>query len=60
MEREMDIEEDLIAEEEYFWKENVGKGAEPDYTEKPDLVLESIRKHCGPADKDAEQVFWQL
>ncbi len=56
MERDMDIEEDLIAEEEYFWKENVGKGAEPDYTEKPDLVLESIRKHCGPADKDAEQV----
>ena len=56
IERDMDIEEDLIAEEEYFWKENVGKGAEPDYTEKPDLVLESIRKHCGPADKDAEQV----
>lgn len=56
MERDMDIEEDLIAEEEYFWKENVEKSAEPDYTEKPDLVLESIRKHCGPADKDAEQV----
>ena len=30
MERDMDIEEDLIAEEEYFWKENVGKGAEED------------------------------
>jgi putative phage-type endonuclease len=56
MERDIDIEEDLIAEEEYFWEENVGKGIEPPYTEKPDLVLESIRKHCGPADKDAGQV----
>lgn len=56
MERDLDIEEDLIAEEEYFWKENVEKGIEPPYTEKPDLVLESIRRHCGPADKDAEQV----
>ena len=56
MERDLDIEEDLIAEEEFFWKENVEKGVEPPYTEKPDLVLESIRKHCGPADKDAEQV----
>ena len=56
MERDLDIEEDLIAEEEYFWKENVEKGVEPPYTEKPDLVLESIRKHCGPADKDADQV----
>ena len=57
MERDMDIEEDLIAEEEYFWKENVEKGAEPPYTEKPDLVPESIRRHCGPADKDAEKVI---
>ena len=56
MERDLDIEEDLIAEEEFFWTENVGKGVEPPYTEKPDLVLESIRKHCGPADKDAEHV----
>ncbi len=56
MERDLDIEEDLIAEEEFFWTENVGKGVEPPYTEKPDLVLESIRKHCGPADKDADAV----
>ncbi len=56
MERDLDIEEDLIAEEEFFWTENVEKGVEPPYTEKPDLVLESIRKHCGPADKDADAV----
>ncbi len=56
MERDMDIEEDMIAEEEYFWTEHVLKKAEPPYTEKPDLVLESIRKHYGPADKDADSV----
>ena len=56
MERDMEIEEDLIREEEYFWKENVQSRLEPPYTEKPDLVLESIRKHCGPADKDANTV----
>jgi len=56
MERDLEVEEDLIAEEEFFWKENVEKREEPEYFEKPDLVLESIRKHYGPADKDAEQV----
>jgi len=56
MERDLDLEEDLIAEEEFFWNENVKKQIEPPYIEKPDLVLESIRKHCGPADVDAEQI----
>ena len=56
MERDLEIEEDLIREEEYFWKENVQSRLEPPYTEKPDLVVESIRKHCGPADKDANTV----
>lgn len=54
MERDADMEADLIAEEEYFWTENVQKRMEPPYLEKPDLVLESIRKFCGPAEKDAD------
>lgn len=54
MERDLDIEADLIAEEEYFWKEQVLKRIEPPYTEKADLVLESIRKHYGPAEKDSD------
>lgn len=56
MERDLDIEEDMIAEEEDFWMEYVQKKTEPPYTEKADLVLESIRKHFGPADKDADSV----
>lgn len=56
MERDLDMEADLIAEEEYFWTEQVQKRQEPPYTEKPDLVLESIRRFCGPADKDADML----
>ena len=55
-ERDLDLEEDLIAEEEYFWTDNVLARVEPPYTEKADMVLESIRKHFGPADKDAEKI----
>lgn len=57
MERDLEVEEDMIAEEEFFWLENVKKRVEPEYTEKPSLVLESIRKHFGPADKDADKVI---
>lgn len=56
MERDLEAEEDLIAEEEYFWKEYVEKRQEPDYTERAELVLESIRRHCGPADPDADKI----
>jgi len=56
MERDLDIEADLIAEEEFFWQENVQKKVEPPYTEKADLVLESIRRHFGPAEKDSDAV----
>lgn len=56
MERDLDIEQDLIEEEKYFWEENVLARSEPEYTESADLILESIRKHYGPADKDAEMV----
>lgn len=57
MERDLDMEADLIAEEEYFWTENVQKQEEPPYTEKPDLVLESIRRFCGPAEADREMLI---
>ena len=56
MERDLELEEEFIAEEEFFWEENVAKRIEPPYVEKPDLVLESIRKHFGSADKDADEI----
>lgn len=56
LERDLSMEEDLIVEEKTFWEENVLKKAAPAYGEKADLVLESIRKHCGPADPEAGSV----
>lgn len=50
MERDLDIEADMIAEEMAFWMDNVLKKQPPEYTEKSDLVLESIRKYAGTAD----------
>lgn len=56
MDRDLDIEADLIAEEAFFWNEYVLKRQEPPYTEKADLVLESIRRHFGPADTEQDLV----
>lgn len=43
LERDLETEEDLIAEEKYFWEEKVLKKVEPDYVEKADLVIASIK-----------------
>lgn len=51
IERDLDIEQELINAEKKFWEEYVEAGVEPPYTEAPDLVLESLRKFTGPADK---------
>ena len=43
MDRDLDSEADLIAEEENFWMENILKRTEPPYIEKPDLILRAGR-----------------
>lgn len=57
IERDYDFEEDLINEEAYFWNEYVQKGLEPPYVESGELVLESIRRHFGPGDKDEDEII---
>lgn len=57
IDRDYDLEEEIINEEAYFWNEYVTKGIEPPYVESGDLVLESIRKHYGPADKDVAEII---
>ena len=57
IDRDYETEEALINEEAYFWNEYVAKGVEPPYVERGDLVLESIRKHFGPADKDEPAII---
>lgn len=56
LERDMMEEENIITQEEYFWKEYVEKKAEPPYTGKPDLVLASIRRYSGYADKELPEI----
>ena len=56
IERDIDVELDMIEMEENFWNENVVKGVEPPYTESGNLVLESIRRHYGELDTTASTV----
>ena len=54
--RDMDYEEEMIYLEQYFWETYVLTKTPPPYTEDGDLVLESLRRHTGPADVDADAV----
>lgn len=56
IERDLIEEENIIEQEEYFWREYVIKNVEPPYTGNPDLILSSIRKYSGYADKSIPEV----
>lgn len=56
IERDMLEEEEIIDQEAYFWREYVEKKVEPPYTGKPDLILASIRKYGGYADKSIPEI----
>ena len=57
IDRDMAYEEELIALERDFWENHVLTKTPPPYVEADgDLILESLRRKLGPADKDAEQV----
>ena len=51
MARDFDIEDSIILEEQYFWENYILKNIEPPYVEKGDMVLKSIQRHFGLADK---------
>lgn len=54
IERDYDIEQDIIREEEEFWCNYVEKRVEPPYIETPDMVIEAIRKHFGTSSDNME------
>ena len=58
--RDYDYEDEMIAVEEDFWINNVQKKKEPPYTEDGDLILESVKKHFGPAEPNAPIVTLSL
>ncbi len=56
IDRDLDFEEAMIAQEEYYWTNYVLAGVEPPYTENGELVLASIRKYKGAANTMAATV----
>ena len=56
LDRDLLEEENIIEQEEYFWKEYVEKKVEPPLSGKPDLVLASIRRYSGYADKSIPEI----
>lgn len=57
-EEECVYEEELIALERDFWENHVLTKTPPPYVEADgDLILESLRRKLGPADKDAPPVL---
>lgn len=56
LERDLDMEQDLIEAEQDFWENYVEKGVLPPYEEAPDLVLDSIRKFVGEPDKKIPEI----
>lgn len=56
IERDLDLEEQLIEAEVNFWVNHVLAGVEPPYEEAPDQVLESIRSYVGTPDKSMPEL----
>ncbi len=56
LERDLMEEQDIIEQESYFWNEYVQKKEEPPLMGKPDLVLASIRRYSGYADKAIPEI----
>lgn len=50
IERDLDEEENNILLLQDFWDNNVLARVEPEFTEKPDMVLDALRRYYGPAD----------
>lgn len=56
IDRDMTYEEELIFLEDDFWHNHVLAQVPPPYIEDGDLILESLRRHLGPAVKEAPPV----
>ena len=50
IERDREFEATIIEMEQMFWEEYIVTQIPPPYTEKGDMILESIRRHIGAAD----------
>ena len=60
IQRDYDYEDELIALESDFWHRNVQAQTPPPYTEDGDLILNSVKKHFGPADLNAPDLVLSM
>lgn len=60
--RDFEYEAEMVFLEQYFWENHVQRHVPPPYTESGALIIESARKHFGPADKNAKDAhaFFEL
>ena len=58
--RDFEYEAEMVFLEQYFWENHVLTRTPPPYTEDGDLVIESVRRYTGPADKEAPAVTLDL
>lgn len=54
--RDTDYESELIALEKDFWENNILARVPPPYLEDGDLIVESVRRHVGPANTEAPAI----
>lgn len=58
MERDLDIESEMITVEQHFWESYILPRIPPPYIEEGELIIESTRRHYGYANPNApEMVF---
>lgn len=60
MVRDLDLEEELIEQEDWFWNRCVREGKPPEYTEPVQLVLRSIRDRLGVKDSQVVELPKEL
>jgi len=56
IDRDLDIEADMIESEKFFWEYHVQGDVPPPYTESGDLVLASLRRYMGSADASIAEI----
>ncbi len=49
----------MIFLEQEFWNGYVQKRVPPPYLEDGAVIMESIKRHCGPADEKAPAIVWE-
>ena len=54
--RDRAYEEEMIFLEREFWADHVQKKIPPPYLEDGGVIMESLKRHCGPADENAQAI----